>query len=242
MTLRRSGQEDPSRGLGGARAPDPRESLRSASRARRSGTSTACVFDPVQYMRHPILLRDDWEVMIIGWEAGQVTPIHDHRGVLGGMVMLSGSLLEERFMTPGLALASSDTRVRPEGDLCDIGPTTLHRLIPTTRAGGLPPPLSPAPAHDGNLGRAGNDRDPGLGLRRRGGGPRARGGGDRPLDVKALKRPPRLARTTAHSRPTRREPVRPRAPPAPWLLPERPRGFSAAGREGSRMRRSGSSR
>ncbi len=87
-------------------------------------------FDPAQYIRHPVLLWDDWEVMIIGWEAGQVTPVHDHRGVLGGMAMLSGSLLEERFTTPGSVPKLADSRVRPEGDLCDIGPTTLHRLIP----------------------------------------------------------------------------------------------------------------
>lgn len=92
-------------------------------------------FDPAQYVRHPVLLQDDWEVMIIGWESGQRTPVHDHRGVLGGMAMLSGSLLEERFTTPELVPKLSDSRVRPEGDLCDIGPTTLHRLIPqTTRA------------------------------------------------------------------------------------------------------------
>lgn len=89
-------------------------------------------FDPAQYMRHPVLLRDDWEVMIIGWESGQITPVHDHRGVLGGMAILSGALLEERFTTPGLVPALADSRVRPEGDLCDIGPTTLHRLIPKT--------------------------------------------------------------------------------------------------------------
>ena len=87
-------------------------------------------FDPAQYVRHPVLLQDDWEVMIIGWESGQVTPVHDHRGVLGGMAVLSGALLEERFTTPGLVPKLADSRVRPEGDLCDIGPTTLHRLIP----------------------------------------------------------------------------------------------------------------
>ena len=93
-------------------------------------------FDPAQYVRHPVLIWDDWEVMIIGWEAGQVTPVHDHRGVLGGMAMLSGSLLEERFTTSGLAPKLVDSRVRPEGDLCDIGPTTLHRLVAPGGPGG----------------------------------------------------------------------------------------------------------
>jgi cysteine dioxygenase len=89
-------------------------------------------FSPHQYMRHPILLWEDWEVMLIAWESGQITPIHDHRGVLGGMVVLSGSLAEERFTTPANTPRLADDRVRPEGDLSEIGPTVLHRLAPTT--------------------------------------------------------------------------------------------------------------
>ena len=81
-------------------------------------------------MRHPILLWDDWEVMLIAWQSGQITPIHDHRGVLGGMVVLSGTLAEERFTTPAGRPELSDSRARPEGDLSEIGPTTLHRLMP----------------------------------------------------------------------------------------------------------------
>src|SRR6266542_4827360 len=66
-------------------------------------------FDSAQYVRHPVLLWDDWEVMVIGWESGQFTPIHDHRGVLGGMAMLSGSLLEWGFTTPGLVPGPGDS-------------------------------------------------------------------------------------------------------------------------------------
>lgn len=94
-------------------------------------------FDPAQYIRHPVLLHDDWEVMIIGWESGQATPIHDHRGVLGGMVVLTGSLVEERFTTPAGKPELVDSRLRPEGDLCETGPSVLHRLIPRTRAASL---------------------------------------------------------------------------------------------------------
>jgi len=89
-------------------------------------------FSSQRYMRHPILLWEDWEVMLIAWEKGQITPIHDHRGVIGGMAMLSGTLLEERFETPENRPALYDSRTRPEGDLCDIGPTVLHRLAPTS--------------------------------------------------------------------------------------------------------------
>jgi len=89
-------------------------------------------FSAQQYMRHPILLWDDWEVMLIAWESGQITPIHDHRGVMGGMAVLSGALAEERFTTPENVPRLADDRVRPEGDLSEIGPTVLHRLKPTS--------------------------------------------------------------------------------------------------------------
>jgi cysteine dioxygenase len=87
-------------------------------------------FSAARYVRHAILLWEDWEVMLIAWEKGQITPIHDHRGVLGAMAVLSGSLHEERFSTPTQTLELSDSRSRAEGDLCEIGPTELHRLIP----------------------------------------------------------------------------------------------------------------
>ncbi len=89
-------------------------------------------FSSERYMRHPILLWDDWEVMLIAWCSGQITPIHDHRGVMGGMAVLSGTLAEERFMTPNNRPELFDNRARPEGDLSDIGPTVLHRLSPTS--------------------------------------------------------------------------------------------------------------
>ncbi len=89
-------------------------------------------FSNERYMRHPILLWDEWEVMLIAWSSGQITPIHDHRGVMGGMAILSGTLSEERFTTPLDVPELFDNRARPEGDLSDIGPTVLHRLAPTS--------------------------------------------------------------------------------------------------------------
>jgi cysteine dioxygenase len=89
-------------------------------------------FSAERYVRHPILLWDDWEVMLISWQSGQITPIHDHRGILGGMAVLSGTLVEERFTTPRDRPELSDDRARPEGDFSDIGPTVLHRLSPST--------------------------------------------------------------------------------------------------------------
>ena len=89
-----------------------------------------CCFDLSRYVRHPILVSDGWEVMLIAWETGQKTPIHDHRGVMGSMAIFSGSLVEERFDAPAGRPELTDRSVRPAGDLCDIGPEVLHRLFP----------------------------------------------------------------------------------------------------------------
>jgi predicted metal-dependent enzyme (double-stranded beta helix superfamily) len=115
---------------------DPQRPTPGSLAARLARETERCLdrvrFSPHQYMRHPILLWEDWEIMLISWESGQITPIHDHRGVMGSMAVLSGSLSEERFTTPGDRPALADDRVRPEGDLSEIGPTVLHRLAPST--------------------------------------------------------------------------------------------------------------
>jgi hypothetical protein len=48
------------------------------------------------------------------------------------MVVVSGTLAEERFSTPHARPELYDNRARPEGDLSDIGPTVLHRLSATS--------------------------------------------------------------------------------------------------------------
>jgi hypothetical protein len=50
------------------------------------------------------------------------------------MAILSGTVVEERFTVPKELPELADSRVRPEGDLSETGPTVLHRLIPRSRA------------------------------------------------------------------------------------------------------------
>ncbi|MGH9441471.1 MAG: cysteine dioxygenase [Thermoanaerobaculia bacterium] len=83
-----------------------------------------------RYMRHPVFMGPDWEVMLIAWETGQKTPIHDHRGVMGSMLVFSGSLVEETFDTPEDKPALLDRSDRGAGDACLTSPTLLHRLFP----------------------------------------------------------------------------------------------------------------
>jgi cysteine dioxygenase len=87
-------------------------------------------FSGERYMRHPVYLADDWEVMLIAWESGQKTPIHDHRGVMGSMLVFSGGLVEECFETPNGRPELLERADRAAGDTCLTSPTLLHRLFP----------------------------------------------------------------------------------------------------------------
>jgi len=83
-----------------------------------------------RYMRHPVYLAGEWEVMLIAWESGQKTPIHDHRGVMGSMLVYSGGLVEETFETPAGKPELLERADRASGDACLTSPTLLHRLFP----------------------------------------------------------------------------------------------------------------
>ena len=83
-----------------------------------------------RYMRHPVYLSPDWEVMLIAWESGQKTPIHDHRGVMGSMLVMSGGLVEECFETPEDKPSLLERADRASGSTCLTSPTLLHRLFP----------------------------------------------------------------------------------------------------------------
>jgi hypothetical protein len=88
-------------------------------------------FDPARCVRHPVLLWEDWEVMVIGWETGQITPVHDHRGVLGGMSILSGTILEERLRFPRICRCS-------RGPSTPTPPPSGTEIVASKIAGGFP--------------------------------------------------------------------------------------------------------
>lgn len=109
--------------------PTPESVLPPVSRLIEPKLGCVC-FSRDHYVRHAIHLGEDWEVMLIAWETGQKTPIHDHRGVAGSMIVLDGGLVEEVFDTPN---GRPDLLVRSEygtGAASIISPTMLHRLMP----------------------------------------------------------------------------------------------------------------
>jgi len=54
-------------------------------------------FDQPKYTRNLVSCNDQYELMILCWEPGQETPIHDHGESEGYLLLLQGSLTEQIY-------------------------------------------------------------------------------------------------------------------------------------------------
>src|SRR6185436_16204623 len=78
-----------------------------------------------------MLATPDFELWLLSWLPGQVTPIHDHGGAFNVTTVLAGNLLEERYaLTDGGRVRPIWTMVRSAGDLDPLEVTAIHRVRP----------------------------------------------------------------------------------------------------------------
>ncbi len=56
-----------------------------------------CTFEDSFYTRNLIARTDDFELILLCWQPGQATPIHDHAGSDGWMFGVEGQLQEVRY-------------------------------------------------------------------------------------------------------------------------------------------------
>lgn len=54
-------------------------------------------FDKTFYTRNLVLRTEDFEAILLCWEVGQITPIHDHSGSEGWMYGLQGTVVEVQY-------------------------------------------------------------------------------------------------------------------------------------------------
>jgi hypothetical protein len=79
----------------------------------------------------PAGLPERFELWLLSWLPGQVTPIHDHGGVETVTTVLSGAVLEERFeRVHGTQVRSIGSLVRAVGDIDAIETSLIHRVRP----------------------------------------------------------------------------------------------------------------
>jgi len=90
-------------------------------------------FDPSHYTRHVAYRDHHLEVVIVCWDPGQVSGVHDHGGAMGWTVMLQGTLASWSYDTIG----TSDSV--PEGAVATWALADGRRLVeyaPTSCAAG----------------------------------------------------------------------------------------------------------
>jgi cysteine dioxygenase len=59
-----------------------------------------CFFDPATYTRNLVERNERFELLILGWGAGQESPIHNHEGQDCWMGVLDGDVEEVRYPPP----------------------------------------------------------------------------------------------------------------------------------------------
>jgi predicted metal-dependent enzyme (double-stranded beta helix superfamily) len=84
------------------------------------------------YHRERVHIAPGIEIWLLTWLPGQVTPIHDHGGIVTVTAVLSGEIFEERFERTGagLTVRPSWTTTRTAGDFDPIDPLEIHRVRP----------------------------------------------------------------------------------------------------------------
>jgi cysteine dioxygenase len=113
------------------------------------------VFDPVRYARQRLYRDEALELLLLCWDRGQSTPVHDHDGQAGWITVLEGSLgvqEYERYGGPAdLANLTSDEPTPP-----DTVPIVPVRRLTVTAGSSVAEAAAPETIHHvgANGGRA----------------------------------------------------------------------------------------
>lgn len=94
---------------------------------------TMALFDSSLYTRNLVHRSEEFELLLLCWEPGQVTPIHNHQGQRCWMGVLDGAVQETLFRTPAGAGALVPGAVRDfqRGAVAFIADELgLHRIAP----------------------------------------------------------------------------------------------------------------
>jgi predicted metal-dependent enzyme (double-stranded beta helix superfamily) len=103
-----------------------------------------------EYNRELVHAAPGYEIWLLSWLPGQITPIHDHGGALTVTTVLSGTVLEEQFeriersrserrsedneRTRELEVRPTRAALREIGDIDPIDPVRIHRVRPMCKA------------------------------------------------------------------------------------------------------------
>lgn len=84
------------------------------------------------YHRELVHCAPGLEIWLLSWLPGQISPIHDHGGIITVTQVLSGSVFEERYERTGFGnlVRPSWSNTRVVGDIDPIDPSEIHRVTP----------------------------------------------------------------------------------------------------------------
>ena len=86
-------------------------------------------FKEGNYWRHRICRNDFAEMLVLCWRPGQRTPIHDHNGSQGAVMIYEGLLWETTFnFEPGTGLAYKAGREYRAGQVTGAAVPDIHQL------------------------------------------------------------------------------------------------------------------
>lgn len=86
-------------------------------------------FSDQRYKRNNIHASRKCEIVVICFQKGQCTPIHDHGGSRGITIIREGIMTEELFLKHQTGMISPTfTRIYRHGDISYVNLTTIHRV------------------------------------------------------------------------------------------------------------------
>ncbi len=86
-------------------------------------------FNPERYTRNLMHAGDYYHALILCWQNGQRSPIHDHRGSACCVRVLKGTGVETKFeTTPNGLVVPTTTSELPEGAVCSSLDSDTHQI------------------------------------------------------------------------------------------------------------------
>jgi cysteine dioxygenase len=136
--------------IGGTTRADVVEELLASWRPRLESLRPFVRYDPLRYARQRLFRCDAFELILMCWDEGQATPVHDHDGQSGWITVVEGELTVQEYdrlggpsdlreirceepSEPGLVpLAAAGRLVVPAGSAVAeaAAPEAIHRVGP----------------------------------------------------------------------------------------------------------------
>jgi len=109
-------------------APEEMEALARSVDLKALDLSGYCRFQDECYARNTVLLNDQCELVVICWQPGQMSAIHDHGSSYCLYLVVEGTMVEERYRLEGSKPEPTDERSFARGDITIASGESVHRI------------------------------------------------------------------------------------------------------------------